>query len=157
MDATVVSFDQTEKSVHVEPRATLFPCGSRPSVELSRQRGWMPLSGATTEGGTHFFSRLEMCVTEHYSKNVSFELYNGIKITRLSFRRERRPSWHRSSLSSRTVTTLHSPRFRRIRRNRIQSGVVTTAAPLSGIGSDIPSKLLTATAPRLLNSQPRCE
>jgi len=54
MDATVVSFDQTEKSVHVEPRATLFPCGSRPSVELSRQRGWMPLSGATTEGGTHF-------------------------------------------------------------------------------------------------------
>jgi len=97
--------------------------------------------GRDHRGRYSLFSRLEMCVTEHYSKNVSSELYNGIKITRLSFRRERRPSWHRSSLSSRTVTTLHSPRFRRIRRNRIQSGVVTTAAPLSGIGSDIPQQV----------------
>ena len=131
MDATVGSVDQTERSVHVEPRATLFPCGSRPSVELSRQRGWMPLSGATTGDGDHFFSRSEVYGTADYSKHICFELYNGTKIARSSFRRERRPSWHRSSLSSRTVTTLHSPRFRRIRRNRIQSGVVTIAAPSS--------------------------
>jgi hypothetical protein len=38
MDAKVVCIDQTKKSVQVEPHAMWFPRGTRPAVELSRQR-----------------------------------------------------------------------------------------------------------------------
>jgi hypothetical protein len=54
MDATVVAIDQTKKSVQVEPRATWFPRGTRPSVELSGQRDWTCLLGAITEDGDRF-------------------------------------------------------------------------------------------------------
>lgn len=63
MDATVVCIDQTKKSVQVEPRATWFPRGTRPAVELSGQRDWTCLLGAITEDGDRFFSRFEEYVT----------------------------------------------------------------------------------------------
>jgi len=56
MDATVVSNDQTKKSVQIESRAVWFPRGTRPSMKLSGQRDWTCLLGAITEDGGRFFS-----------------------------------------------------------------------------------------------------
>jgi len=70
MDATVVCIDQTKKSVQVEPRAAWFPCGTRPSVELSGQRDWTCSLGAITEDGDRFFSRLEEYVIAEHAKHL---------------------------------------------------------------------------------------
>ena len=70
MDATVVCIDQTKKSVQVELRAAWFPCGTRPSVELSGQRDWTCLLGAITENGDRFFDRFEESVTAERAKRI---------------------------------------------------------------------------------------
>ncbi len=75
MDATVVCIDQTKKSVQVEPRAAWFPCGTRPSVELSGQREWTCLLGAITEDGDRFFSRFTEYVTAEHAKHFILALY----------------------------------------------------------------------------------
>ena len=74
MDATVVCIDQTKKSVQVEPRAAWFPCGTRPSVELSGQRDWTCLLGAITEDGDRFFSRFTEYVTAEHAKHFILAL-----------------------------------------------------------------------------------
>jgi hypothetical protein len=56
MGTPVVCIDQTKKSVQFEPRATWFPRGTRPAVELPGQRDWTCLLGAITLGN-RFFSR----------------------------------------------------------------------------------------------------
>jgi hypothetical protein len=55
MDATVVCPDQIKNSVQAEPRAAWFPRGTWPSVELSGQREWTCLLGATTGDDDRFF------------------------------------------------------------------------------------------------------
>lgn len=72
MDATVVCIDQTKKPVQVEPRAAWFSRGTWPSVELSGQRDWTCLLGATTVFGDSFFSRFEECVTAEHAKYFIF-------------------------------------------------------------------------------------
>ena len=74
MDATVVCIDQTKKSVQVEPRASWFPRGTRPAVELSGQRDWTCLLGAITEDGDRFFSRFEEYVTADHAKHFILAL-----------------------------------------------------------------------------------
>lgn len=74
MDATIVCIDQTKKSVQVEPRAAWFPCGTRPSVELSGQRDWTCLLGAITEDGDRFFSRFTEYVTAEHAKHFILAL-----------------------------------------------------------------------------------
>jgi hypothetical protein len=48
VDGTGPRIDQTKKSMQVESRIVWFPRGTRPSVELFKQRGWTcPLSTIT--------------------------------------------------------------------------------------------------------------
>jgi len=68
MDARVVCLDQIEKSVQVVPHAAWFPCGTRPTVELSGQRGWTCLLGASTKDGDCFFSQFTEYVTPDHAK-----------------------------------------------------------------------------------------
>jgi transposase len=60
--------------VQVVPRAAWFPCGTRPSVELSGQRDWTCLLGAITEDGNRFFSRFEEYVTAEHAKHFILAL-----------------------------------------------------------------------------------
>lgn len=74
MDATVVCINQTKKSVPVEPRGAWFPRGTRPTVELSRQRDWTCLSDAITEDSNRFFFRFTEYVTAERAKQFIFAL-----------------------------------------------------------------------------------
>ena len=74
MDATVVCIDQSKKSVQVEPRAVWFPRGTWPFVELSSQRDWTCLLGATTEDGDRFLSRFTEYVTVDHAKHFILAL-----------------------------------------------------------------------------------
>ncbi len=74
MDAIVVCIDQIKKSGQVEPRATWFPRGTRPAVELSGQHDWTCLQGAITEDGDRFFSRFEEYMIADHAKHFIVEL-----------------------------------------------------------------------------------
>jgi hypothetical protein len=79
LDATVVCLDQTKRFVQVEPRAAWFPCGTRPSVELSGQRDWTCLLGVITEDGDRFFARFEEYVTAEHAKHFLLALCKEFK------------------------------------------------------------------------------
>ena len=74
MDAIVVCTAQSKIAVQVEPRDAWLLRGTRPSVELSGQRGWTYLLGAIIEDGDRIFSG-SSSTSPPTTRNISFLLY----------------------------------------------------------------------------------
>lgn len=83
--------------------------------------GWTCLSVAIIEDGDRFFSRSEEYVTADYAEYIILRLYKLFEdVSTVAL--DGVPYFLASVVTAtRSVTTLHSSRFRRIRRNRIQS------------------------------------